>query len=61
MAREQVQQSCDAPVNDAPGQESGSVRRQDGAPSNTVVRNPAPDAAPASVPSEISGIYRISR
>jgi hypothetical protein len=36
--------------------------RGDCASSNTVIRNPAPDAAPAAAPSsQIYGTYRISR
>ncbi len=40
----------------------GHQAQADTAPSNTVVRNPAPDAAPAAAPSsEIFGSFRITR
>jgi hypothetical protein len=58
MARTQAQQSSDVRItNAAPAQ---GTRQQD-TPSNTVVRNPAPDAAPPASSSEIYGTFKISR
>ncbi len=44
---------------DVAGQ-NGAVR-QDTGPSNTIVRNPAPDAAPPALMPQIYGSYTISR
>jgi hypothetical protein len=62
MAREQAQQGCDVRVtNVAPAQDPRQQQQQPQGPSSTVVRNPAPDAAPPAGSSTIYGTYKISR
>jgi hypothetical protein len=61
MAREQAQQGSNVRVTNAATQQAPHQQQQQITPSNTVVRNPAPDAAPPASSSEIYGTFRISR
>jgi hypothetical protein len=59
MAREQAQQGSSVHVSNAAPAQGPGQQQQGG--SNTVIRNPAPDAAPPASSSEIYGTFKISR